>query len=75
MKPASQQHSNKCCHDFQNPKPKRPKPKRPQEVILGIVVLVLVGGLLHLALIDPDLRQLFGDLAKVTLGAYIGGKR
>ena len=39
---------------------------------LGIIVLVLALGSLVLAVIDPSTRPAFADLAKVSVGAYIG---
>ncbi|WP_341532281.1 hypothetical protein WKK05_41240 (plasmid) [Nostoc sp. UHCC 0302] len=43
-----------------------------RDEILAIVVLISVVGLFTLALIDPSARSTFADLAKVTVGAYIG---
>jgi hypothetical protein len=40
--------------------------------VLGIAVLMLVGGTLLLAVIDPTSRPMFADLTKICLGAYIG---
>lgn len=38
----------------------------------SLVVLILVCGVLYLALIDPSFREVFGDLAKIGVGGYLG---
>ena len=38
----------------------------------SLIVLILVCGVLYLALIDPSFRIVFGDLAKVGVGGYLG---
>lgn len=38
----------------------------------SLVVLVLVGGTLYLAITDPTFRDVFGDLAKIGIGGYLG---
>ncbi len=38
----------------------------------SLIVLILVTGVLYLALIDPSFRDVFGDLAKVGVGGYLG---
>ena len=38
----------------------------------SFVVLILVCGVLYLAIIDPPFRGVFGDLAKVGVGGYLG---
>jgi len=38
----------------------------------SLIVLILVCGVLYLALIDPSFREVFGDLAKVGVGGYLG---
>ncbi|MFW9263098.1 hypothetical protein [Nostoc sp. CALU 546] len=49
-----------------------PNHRITRDEILAIVVLISVLGLFTLALIDPSARSTFADLAKVTVGAYIG---
>jgi hypothetical protein len=39
---------------------------------LSIVVLILAGGSLLLAIIDPNTRPFFSDLSKVCIGIYFG---
>lgn len=38
----------------------------------SLVVLILVGGTLYLAVTQPSFRGVFGDLAKVGVGGYLG---
>lgn len=38
----------------------------------SFVVLILVSGVLYLAIVDPSFRSVFGDLAKVGVGGYLG---
>lgn len=38
----------------------------------SLVVLILVGGVLYLAIIDRSFRGVFGDLAKIGVGGYLG---
>lgn len=38
----------------------------------SFVTILLVGGAIALALIDPAFRPAFGDLAKVGVGGYLG---
>lgn len=38
----------------------------------SFVVLILVSGVLYLAIVDPSFRDVFGDLAKVGVGGYLG---
>lgn len=38
----------------------------------SFVVLILVSGVLYLAIVDPSFRGVFGDLAKVGVGGYLG---
>lgn len=38
----------------------------------SLVVIILVGGALYLAVIDRSFRSLFGDLAKIGIGGYLG---
>lgn len=38
----------------------------------SLVVLILVCGVLYLAIVDPSFRGVFGDLAKVGVGGYLG---
>lgn len=38
----------------------------------SFVVLILVCGVLYLAIVDPSFRDVFGDLAKVGVGGYLG---
>ncbi|WP_168163453.1 hypothetical protein [Calothrix sp. 336/3] len=40
--------------------------------VRSVVVVVLVLGGLGLAILDKDFRPLFGDLAKVGIGGYLG---
>jgi len=38
----------------------------------SFVVLILVGGVLYLAIVDRSFRPVFGDLAKIGIGGYLG---
>ncbi len=38
----------------------------------SFVVLILVSGVLYLAIVDSSFRDVFGDLAKVGVGGYLG---
>jgi hypothetical protein len=38
----------------------------------SLVVLILVGGVLYLAIVDRSFRVVFGDLAKIGIGGYLG---
>ncbi len=38
----------------------------------SLVVLILVGGVLYLAIVDRTFRTVFGDLAKIGIGGYLG---
>lgn len=38
----------------------------------SLVVLILVGGVLYLAVVDRSFRNVFGDLAKIGIGGYLG---
>lgn len=38
----------------------------------SLVTVLLVGGAITLAIIDPSFRPAFGDLAKVGVGGYLG---
>ena len=45
---------------------------RYREFLLAVVLLVLVVGFLLLALLDPAYRDPFVDLAKISVGGFIG---
>ncbi len=38
----------------------------------SLIVLILVGGVLYLAVVDRSFRGVFGDLAKIGIGGYLG---
>jgi hypothetical protein len=38
----------------------------------SLVILILVFGAVGLAVIDPSFRGAYGDLAKISLGGYLG---
>jgi hypothetical protein len=38
----------------------------------SLVILILVFGAVGLAVIDPNFRPAYGDLAKISLGGYLG---
>lgn len=38
----------------------------------SFVILILVGGVLYLAIVDRSFRVVFGDLAKIGIGGYLG---
>ncbi|MGB6301911.1 MAG: hypothetical protein WBF90_37850 [Rivularia sp. (in: cyanobacteria)] len=38
----------------------------------SLVVLILVIGVFGLSIFDPSFRPIFGDLAKVGVGGYLG---
>lgn len=44
----------------------------PRFTTRSLIVLILVGGVLYLAIVDPSFRDVFGDLAKVGVGGYLG---
>ncbi len=45
---------------------------RHKDSFLLIVIMMLVGGSLWLAIIDPSLRPAFADLAKVGISGFLG---
>jgi hypothetical protein len=47
-------------------------PSRIQDGFVGAVVVILVGGLLLIAVLDPTTRPGFIDLAKVAVAGYLG---
>lgn len=44
----------------------------PKMSVRSVIVLILVIGALLLAIIDENSRPIFGDLAKVGVGGYLG---
>jgi hypothetical protein len=38
----------------------------------SLVILILVLGAVGLAVLDPNFRPAYGDLAKISLGGYLG---
>lgn len=51
------------------------EPKHPdfnRDGLLTAVVIVLLGGALAIAIVDPSTRPAFIDLAKVGMAGYLG---
>lgn len=40
--------------------------------VRSVLIIVLALGSLHLAIIDEKCRPIFGDLAKIGIGGYLG---
>ena len=55
---------------------KAPKQRPPKKdfgnIVLALIALMAIAGSLYLAIVDPESRPIFEDLAKICVSGFIG---